>query len=170
MTRRVAILGLGARGTYWAETFHRSGWAVSGFDPDPIAGRRLARMSDWTRETTISATVKKADWVFCCLPERVELMQMVLKRAQAEAPAGAVVAVATRQHDIETVQACAMRPSQVVLVALTDEGSLALNLSEKNSAELRAAAKDGLAELAAVLSADAGPDAADDQDRDVESA
>ncbi len=168
MTRRVAILGLGDRGVRWAETFHSSGWAVAGFDPDPTAGNPLSKLPDWRREKTISSTVQGADWVFCCLPDRLELMQMVLQRAQAEAPASAIVAVAARTHDIEAVQACTIRPGQVVRVTETDEGGLALDVSERNMPETRAVARAGLAELAAVLSIHPGE--AEDQNRDAESA
>ena len=168
MTRRVAILGLGARGARWAEAFHRSGWVVTGFDPEPLAGRNLTRLSDWSRQDTISATVQGADWVVCCLPERLELMQMVLKRAQAEAPKEAIVAVASRTHDIEAVQACAMRPAHVFRVTEAEDGALSLDASDRNAPEARSAARDGLAELAAVLSLSA-PDG-DDYGRGAESA
>ena len=49
-----------------------------------------------------------------CLPDRLELMQKVIQRAQAEAPEGAVVAVTSHQHDVDGVQGCAIRPAQVV--------------------------------------------------------
>lgn len=168
MTRRVAILGLGDRGVRWARTFHSSGWAVAGFDPDPSAGKPLNKLPDWRREKTISSTVQGADWVFCCLPDRLELMQMVLQRAQAEAPASAIVAVAARTYDIEAVQACTIRPGQVVRVTETDDGGLALDVSERNIPETRAVAREGLAGLAAVLSMQA--DEVEDQARGAESA
>ena len=152
MSRRVAILGLGARGARWADAFHQSGWLVTGFDPEPAAGRKLAGYPDMRREQTISATVQGADWVFCCLPERLELMQMVLQRAQAEAPREAFVAVASREHDVEAVQTCALRPAHVVRIAETDDGSLALDVTERNVSGLKAEAQQVLAELAAVLS------------------
>ena len=150
MSRRVAILGLGARGSRWAEAFRDSGWLVSGFDPDPAAGRRLS--ADLRREQTISATVHGADWIFCCLPERLELMQMVLQRAQAEAPREAMIAVTSRAHDVEGVQTCTIRPAQVVRVAEADDGTLALDVTERNPTGTRAEAQQVLAELAAVLS------------------
>ena len=168
MTRRVAILGLGGRGTRWAETFHQSGWVVTGFDPDPAAGRKLTKLSDWSRELTISATVQGAAWVFCCLPERLELTRMVLQRVQVEAPGTAVIAVASKQHDIEAIQACSIRPGQVVRVSETEGGGLAVDLSERNTPEIRALAQDGLAELMAVLSLQ--PEEVPDQVRGAESA
>ncbi len=152
MTRRVAILGLGDRGRRWAEGLHRSGWVVTGFDPDPAAGRELDVLADWTRHQTISATVQRASWVMCCLPDRLELMQMVLQRAQAETPKSAIVTVASRTYDIEAVQACTVRPEQVFRVAEADDGGLSLDVSERNTDDARRAARDGLAELAAILS------------------
>ena len=152
MTRRVAILGLGARGARWAEAFHSSGWVVSGFDPEPSAGRALTDLTDMRRETTISATVRNGNWVMCCLPERLELTQMVLQRAQAEAPETSVIAVASRQSDLEDIQSCSIRPSQIVRVTEASDGSLSLDVSERNQTEFRDEARIVLAELAAVLS------------------
>lgn len=169
MTRRAAILGLGARGARFAEAFHRSGWLVSGFDPDPLAGRSLSGLTDWSREQAISSTVKGADWVMCCLPERLELMQMVLQRAQAEAPGQAIIAVASRVHDIEAVQACAMRPAQVFRVVEAKDGGMALDASERNESAAKEEAREGLAELAAVLSLPLGENG-DQEDLGAESA
>ena len=152
MSRRVAILGLGQRGARWAEAFHRSGWHVRGFDPEPGAGRVLDTLLDGRREQTISATVQYADIVLCCLPERIELMQMVLQRAQAEAPAGSVVAVASRVQDIEAVQGCALRPGNVVRVVEADDGAFSLDVSERNAPGVQRHARDVLAELAGILS------------------
>ena len=152
MTRRVAILGLGARGARWAEGLHQSGWVVSGFDPDPMAGSELEKLGDWKRQQTISSTVRGVDWVVCCLPDRLELMQMVLQRVQAEAPEKAIVTVASRSFDIEDVQASAIRPGLVFRVTEASEGSLSLDASDRNSDDARALASDGLAELAAVWS------------------
>ncbi len=158
--RRVAFLGLGARGTRWAEAFHRSGWQVSGFDPDPTAGQRLEALRDMRREQTISATVQGADLVVCCLPERIELTQMVLQRAQAEAPIEALVAVASQNQDIEAVQNCALRPAMVVRFLDADHG-LSLDVSERNAADVRQRAEDVAAELAGILSLSfEAPDAA----------
>ena len=121
------------------------------------------------REQTISSTVQGADWVFCCLPERLELMQMVLQRAQAEAPDEALVAVASREHDIEAVQNCALRAAHVVRVAEDEDGTLSLDVSERNRKGTRSEAQSVLAELAAILSLEpVGFD--EDQDYGAESA
>ena len=152
MSRRVAILGLGDRGSRWADAFHTSGWLVSGFDPDAAAGRQLAGHADVRREQTISATVHGANWVFCCLPERLELMQMVLQRAQAEAPRDALIAVTSRDHDVEDIQNCVLRPPEVVRIVETEDGTLALDVTERNPSAVRAEAQQVLAELAAMLS------------------
>lgn len=148
MSRRAAILGLGARGADWAATCRTAGWSVAGFDPDPSAGR----VPSMLRAPTISRAVRGADWVICCLPDRLELVQMVLHRAQAEAVEAAVVAVASRCHDIEALQSCAMRPGQVVRLADQPDGGLTLDVTERNLPDLRARAEAGFAELAAIRS------------------
>lgn len=152
MTRRAAILGLGERGLHWAHTCLNSGWVVRGFDPEPEADCGVAWPRDWKREATISATVQRADWVFCCLPERLELVQMVIQRAQAEAPKGAVIAVASRQHDIDALQGCAIRPGQVLRLSEAAGGGLSLDVTDRNHAEMRAHVRAGFAELAAIRS------------------
>ncbi len=148
MSRRVAILGLGSRGLRWCEAAARAGWEVSAFDPDdriavPGPGIR--------RQKTISATVRRADWVICCLPERLELIQMVLQRIQAEAPREAVVAVGSRELEIDAIQGCAIRPAQVMRVQESPGGGLSLDVSQKNDESLRAGATETLAVFAAAL-------------------
>lgn len=155
MSRRVAVLGLGARGTRWARACLDVGWEVAGFDPDDRAGRTLGG-AGWRREGTISATVRRADWVICCLPERLELVQMVIQRVQAEAPRSAGVAVDIRGQDVEAVQGCALRPGQVVRVCERPDGGVALDVSSRNDEALRDEATGLLAELTAVLSLDPG--------------
>ena len=142
---------------------------MRGFDPEPLAEGVPAKVADWRREDTISATVRGADWVVCCLPERLELMQKVIQRAQAEAPEGTIVAVASRAHDVEAIQGCALRPALVVHVDETADGGVGLNLSARNDAELKAAALATIAEVVAVLSLDE-PEAEPDQRPDAESA
>ena len=151
MTRRAAILGLGTRGLSWASACDASGWMVRGFDPDPMAGKG-AWSRDWRREGTISATVARADWVFCCLPERLELVRAVIRRAQAEAPRDALLAISSRNFDLDTLQSCVMRSGQVFRLNAEPDGSLAVDLSDRNPREVRRAAQSGLAELAAILS------------------
>lgn len=168
MSRNAAILGLGRRGIRWARQALGAGWQVSGFDPDPSAGQALAGTPEWRRETTISATVRKADLVICCLPERLELMQMVIQRAQAEVPGNAVIAVATGAQEIEAVQGCALRPGQVILVNETPGGGYSLDVTPKNDAVLRERAAELLVELAATLGLDASAVVTDQ--RDAESA
>lgn len=148
--RKAAILGLGNRGQFWLETALRSGWQVSGFDPDPTA-LRSAKERDWRRESTISGTVKNADWIVCCLPERLELMQKVIQRAQAEAPEASVIAVDTR-FAVDDVQACATRRGQLVQVSYDDSDGFALSVTAQNAGNIKEAAKSTLAEFAATLS------------------
>lgn len=151
MTRRVAILGLGSRGLSWAAACDGSGWLVRGFDPDPLAGK--ANWSrDWRREGTISATVARADWVFCCLPERLELVRAVLRRAQAEAPREAVIAVSSQGIDLDTLQSCVVRPAQVIRLNAAPEGGVAADFSDRTPRDLRVAAQSDIAALTAIFS------------------
>lgn len=147
MTRRVAILGLGERGSAFARAFHASGWSVAGFDPDASAGSEIAFRSDWRRYGTISQTVATADWIVLCLPERIELLRKVIQRAQAEAPEGAILAIATRDTDAEAVQGCAMRPGQVLRLAIDPSGGLFVDATRANSVECRSEATKTLATL-----------------------
>lgn len=148
MSRRIAILGLGTRGRRWAEAALRAGCEVTAFDPDD---RAKPMGQGVRRQSTISATVRRADWVICCLPERAELIQMVLQRIQSEAPQNAVIAVTARELDIETIQSCTIRPAQVVRVEEGVGGAVSLDVSPRNDSELRAAATETLAELGAAL-------------------
>lgn len=150
--RKAAILGLGQRGQFWLETAMRSGWQVSGFDPDPSA-LRMPLTRDWRREQTISGTVKGAHWVVCCLPERLELMHKVIQRAQAEAPDASVIAVDTR-FAVDDIQACATRSSQLVQVTYDESDGFALSVTAQNAPIIKEAAKATLAEFAATLSLD----------------
>lgn len=158
MSRRVAILGLGARGLRWAEACLHAGWDVSGFDPDDrvLLGEDAKGLR---RQSTISATVNRADWVICCLPERLELIHMVLQRAQAEAPETTLVAVASRVHDVDALQDCALRPARIVRMDRDDRGGIVLDVSTKNNDDIRQAATAALSELAAAfcLVSDDGP-------------
>ena len=148
--RKAAILGLGCRGRFWLKTAVQAGWQVSGFDPDPTAFPALRR-SEWQREHTISGTVKGADWIFCCLPERLELMQKVIQRAQAEAPESTVLAVHT-MFAVEDVQTCATRPGQLVQVSRDNDAGFSLSVTSRNLPEIKSSATKTLAEFAAVLS------------------
>ncbi len=157
MKRTVAIIGLGKRGKTWSRAFHRAGWSVCGFDPDPEGGLPLPS-AEWQRENTISGTVQTADWVAVCLPERLELLQKVMQRVQAEAPESAVVAVASNAFTVDDVQACAMRPASVILAEAKADGGFAFDVSSKNAATVRQSAETTLAELAAYGSLTPGPD------------
>ena len=90
--------------------------------------------------------------MFCCLPERLELMRTVIRRAQAAAPDDAIIAVMSPSFDIEAVQGCSIRPSQVLRVTEGDDGELVLDLNSQNRDGLRDKAKDTFAGLSAVLS------------------
>lgn len=149
MTRKVAVLGLGTRGGDIARAFHKSGWEVAGFDPDPGAEGAPDLKRDWSRETTISGTVNGADWVVICLPERLELMRKVIQRAQGEAPRSATIAVVTRDFDIDAVQGCALRPAHVLRVDEGENGGYVIDVSSKTDPNAKSDATTVLAQLAA---------------------
>ena len=152
MTGRAAVLGLGGRGARWVDTCLAAGWEVAGFDPDDRASAGTDGGAAWHREATISAAVKGASWVICCLPERLELMRTVIQRAQASAAADAVIAVASTEHDIEAVQGCAIRPAYVFRLSEGEAGELALDVSGRNDQDLRLRATEALAALSAAQS------------------
>lgn len=149
MTRKVAVLGLGTRGGDIARAFHASGWAVTGFDPDPIAEGVPDFKRDWSRETTISGTVRGADWVVVCLPERLELMRKVIQRAQGEARKDATIAVVTRDFDVDAVQNCALRPAFVVRVDQGEDGGYVIDVSSKTAPSAKSDATQVLSQMAA---------------------
>ncbi|MGR3514233.1 MAG: NAD(P)-binding domain-containing protein [Paracoccaceae bacterium] len=151
MSRRAAILGLGRRGEAWAGLCLNAGWEVRAFDPAPNAASAVARLSGLVREGTISGAVRGADWVICSVPDRLELIQMVLQRAQAEAPE-AVIAVASPLFDVDALQSCAIRPGQVVRVVDAEAGGVALDVTDRNAEPLRVMAEQLSTELAAVRS------------------
>lgn len=148
MSRRAAILGLGSRGQRWARALKESGWATSGFDPEP-----LVRVKDARREETISSTVARADWVIVAVPDRLELIQSVVRRAQAEAPEPALLAVVSRAFDAEAVRGCTLRPAQVVLVSDTP-GGVSLEVSSQTPPEVKVAALAFLSEVSDLVSPD----------------
>lgn len=170
MNRKAAILGLGQRGLAWAEMFREAGWRVSGFDPDAGATGLPKGSRGWKREQTISATAAQADWVICCLPDRLELMQKVIQRAQAEAPQNAVIAVNSRSHDIEAVQGCAMRPSQIVLLTGDTGHGIGLNVTSRNPPALKIDAMATLSEVCPDPVLTLPEDTGRDQSRDTRSA
>lgn len=131
MSRKAAVLGLGERGALWAGAFIQSGWDVAGFDPE--ADGVIEQLK---RETTISATVRGSDWIIVCLPERLELMQMVIQRAQTEAPDHAIIAIASRAFDVEQVQSCAIDPARVVLASGQEDG-FSFDITSKTAGDVR---------------------------------
>lgn len=145
MSGRAAILGLGSRGAKWAETCLSAGWDVRGFDPDDRAGKKITGGALWQREARISGAVAGADWVICCLPERLELMRTVIQRAQAAASEHSVIAVVSDAYDVDAVQGCAIRPSQVVRLTEGEAGAISLDVSGLNDANIRSRVTETLA-------------------------
>ena len=76
-------------------------------------------------------------------------MRSVVRRAQASAARDAVIAVVSEVHDIETVQGCSIRPSQVFRIQEGEDGDLALDLSQRNDSDIRTRATEALAVLSA---------------------
>lgn len=170
MSRKAAILGLGTRGKVWAEMFREAGWRVSGFDPDPGVSGLSGSARGWRRAETISACVASADWVVCCLPDRLELMTKVMQRAQAEAPDEAVIAVTSPLHDCEAIQGCAFRPSQIVHLGGDPGSGVALNVTARNTPDLKVAALAVLSEVCPSIPSTGYGDDAEDQSDDAQSA
>lgn len=154
MTRRAAILGAGATGGRWIKRFHRLGWDVRLFDPNPAAEGAIPLQGDWSRRQTISDAVAGADWIIVSLPERLELQQMVIARAQGAAPREAIIASTTREFDADAVQGCAIRPGQVIHVQDADDGGLVLGLTDRNTEAVRDDAQMTLSAIAAVIGLD----------------
>lgn len=169
MSRSAAILGLGWRGEGWAGLCLQAGWRVCAFDPAPSAASAVVRLPGLDRRDTISSAVRGADWIVCSVPDRLELIQKVVQRAQAEAPENAIIAIASRDHDVETLQSCAVRPAQVVRLIDPTAGGVALDVSERNTADLKRLAKLLSAELAAIRSLRVGS-APEGYESDTESA
>jgi 3-hydroxyacyl-CoA dehydrogenase len=168
MSRRAAILGLGRRGEAWAALCLQAGWDVRSFDPAVNTASAINRLPGIIPAGTISGAVRDADCVICTVPDRLELIQMVLKRAQAEMPSEAVIGVASVGHDIEAIQACSFRPGQIVRLVEPEALGVALEVTDRNPPEARQRAERLAAELAAVLSF--APPPADHQGWDAESA
>lgn len=147
MSKKAAVLGLGERGKSWARLFQSAGWRVVGFDPDPLAGAKSMPSMGWRKAETISSTVSHADWVLLCLPDRLELIQKVIQRAQAEAPETAVIAVNAISHDLEEVQNCSIRPGRVVLLSGRPDTGVDLHVGGRNHDDLKIDALAALSEL-----------------------
>ena len=150
MSRTVAILGVGDTGGLWARDFLEAGWRVRFFDPDPVASGIEGLRTSCERASTISGCVAHADWVLIALPDRLELMHKVVQRAQAEAPRSAIIAVASKSQDVETVQSCAVRPAHVVTVTRHEDGGFDINVTSRNPDDFRHEAVLALSGLSAV--------------------
>lgn len=168
MSRRAAILGLGRRGEAWAGLCLKAGWDVHSFDPAPSTASAVARLPGLVSAGTISGAVRGADLVICSVPDRLELIQMVLKRVQAEASPEAVIGVASAGHDIEAIQTCSFRPGQIIRLIEPEAQGVAYDVTDRNPPEMRQWAECLAAELAAVLSFVPPPE--DHQEWDAESA
>ena len=150
MSRTVSILGAGQTGGLWARDFLSSGWRVRIFDPDAEAEGLVGIRTKIERANTISSCVSSADWVLIAVPDRLELMQKVIQRAQAEAPRPAIIAVSSSSHDVDAIQACAFRPDRVVHVGRQQDGGFDLNVTQRNNDAFRRDAVLALSELSAV--------------------
>ena len=86
------------------------------------------------------------------MPERIELLRPVLRRAQASAHESAIIAVVSETFQVDDVQDCAIRPGQVFRLIDQGAGDLALDVNSRNDAEVRARATDAMAVLGAAQS------------------
>ena len=151
MSRTVAILGLGRAGGEWARDMLSSGWRVRVFDPEPKpAGLDGLPARSVERSGTISGCVGGADWVIVSVPDRLELMQKVIQRAQAEAPDTAIIAVLSETHEVDAIQGCAIRPGRVIHVRRREDGGFDLNVTHRNDDAFRKEAVLALSALSAV--------------------
>ena len=150
MSRTVSILGVGETGGHWARDFLAAGWRVRVFDPYPEAEGLTGIRTKIERASTISSCVSKAHWVIVAVPGRLELVQTVIQRAQAEAPRDAVVAVTSLADSIDAIQSSALRPGQVVHVGRQDNGGFDMNVTQRNSDDFRQEAVLALSEISAV--------------------
>ena len=84
-----------------------------------------------------------------CLPERLELMQKVMQRVQAEAPQDAILAVDSAVFSIDDIQNCALRPANVVRAQIADDDGFTIDVSPKTATKIRAASERILSQIAA---------------------
>jgi 3-hydroxyacyl-CoA dehydrogenase len=136
--RTVAILGLGKTGAAWARALHGAGWSLRVFDPGDIGIEPMPKGPGCRRMDTISATVRDAKWVIVALPQRLELQQKVIQRAQAEAPEGAIVIATAGDLDLDQLQSPAPRPERVVQLRRDEAGDIALKLTIRNADRMKA--------------------------------
>ena len=150
MTRIVAILGAGETGARWKQDFLTAGWQVRIFDPDPEAPGFIDMKGDCRRVGTISGSVGEADWIVVAVPDRLELMQKIIQRAQAVAPPEAVIAATSRGHDIDALQGCGLRAGNIIRVLRDADGGFDLHVTHRNDDGFRREAVLALSELSAV--------------------
>ena len=136
--RAVAILGMGKTGAAWARALHNAGWSLRVFDPADTAVEAMPKGPGCRRMDTISATVRDARWIVVALPQRLELQQKVIQRAQAEAPEGAIVIATAGALDLDLLQGPAPRPERVVQLRRDEAGDISLKLTRRNVDGLRA--------------------------------
>lgn len=170
MSRVAAIIGGGVIGGGWAARFLLNGWDVRVFDPDPEAARKIGAVLDNARHalpmlydvalpaegklsfhSTMSETVKGAEWIQESVPERLALKRKVFQTLQEHCDAGAIIGSSTSGFKPSELQGCATRPAQIVVTHPFNPVYLLplieLVTTEKNSAELIARARDILTSL-----------------------
>jgi len=130
----VALLGAGVIGGGWAARFLLSGWDVRLHDPDPDAGRKVAAVVENARRAwrsltlaplpaegtlTIAGSLEEAVAGACFVqesaPEREQLKQELLARAEVAAPPDAVFASSTSGLRPSRLQAEMARPERLVV-------------------------------------------------------
>jgi len=145
--RTAAILGLGETGAAWAKALDAAGWTIRVFDPSDLIEGSIPKGASARRMQTISATVRDAQWIIIALPQRLELIQKVIQRAQAESPEDAVVVTTARDMDLDAMQGCARRPERVVMLRAGDAGQVDLSMTNRNDDTIRAGILSLLSEI-----------------------
>lgn len=136
--RAVAVLGLGDTGSAWAKALHSAGWNVRVFDPSDMVDDAMPKGAGFRRCDTISGAVRDAAWIIVALPQRLELVTKVIQRAQAEAPAGAIVVSTAGRLDLDAMQMTSPRPERIVMLRPGEDGEIALKMTRRNTDGLRA--------------------------------
>lgn len=130
----VGLLGGGVIGGGWAARFLLAGVDVRLYDPDPLAGRKLAEILEnartavhavtegplpaegsWELTGTVAQAVCDVDFVQESAPERVEMKRALLAEASAAAHPATVIATSTSGLLPSLLQRDMVRPGQLVV-------------------------------------------------------
>ncbi|MEU8887859.1 3-hydroxyacyl-CoA dehydrogenase NAD-binding domain-containing protein [Streptomyces sp. NPDC048442] len=132
--RRVACVGAGVIGGGWVAHYLARGYDVTAWDPAPGAEQKLRRLVDaaWpalvqlglaegaspdrlTVTATLEEAVADAQFVQESAPEKLDLKRDLLRRLDAAAPAGVVIASSTSGYPMTDMQTEAADPGRLVV-------------------------------------------------------